>query len=466
LHSRQVRKVCIGAIIETRYFVGRKELSLSSENIHERPVDLLQALIRFDTTNPPGNEGECIAFIRDLLEDAGFETANYARVEARPNLITRLPGRGAAPPLLLYGHVDVVTTVNQKWTHPPFEARVVDGYVWGRGALDMKSGVAMMLAALLRVKQEGFKPAGDIVFAAYCDEENLGDYGARFLVEEHPEQFEGVRYALSEFGGMTLYMAGRRFYPIQISEKQVCWMKAIIRGIPGHGSRPIRGGAMADLAKMLHGLEHKRMPIHITPAARRMIEAIASQLPFPARIIFRQLLRPSLVDHVLGLLGPAGGNLELLLRNTVSPTIVQGGVKINVIPSKIELQLDGRLLPGFAPQDMLAELREIVGEDVEIEIIRHDPMTAEPDLGLFDLLAGVLQEADPQGVPIPMLLPAVTDARYFSQLGIQTYGFTPMKFAENFDFFSLAHGENERIPVEAVTFGTEAIYQVLRRYGM
>jgi acetylornithine deacetylase/succinyl-diaminopimelate desuccinylase-like protein len=441
-------------------------MSQGGDNIYERPVDLLQALIRFDTTNPPGNEGQCIAFIRGLLEDVGFETAHYAKIEERPNLITRLPGRGLASPLLLYGHVDVVTTANQKWTYPPFEGRIVDGYVWGRGALDMKSGVAMMLAALLRVKQEGFDPAGDIIFAACCDEEDLGDYGAKFLVEEHPEQFDGVRYALSEFGGMTLYMAGKKFYPIQVSEKQVCWMKAIIHGPPGHGSRPIRGGAMASLAKVLHGLDRKRMPIHVTPAARQMIEAVASQLSYPARIIFRQLLRPSLTDRVLGLLGPAGSNLELLLRNTVSPTLVEGGVKINVIPSEIELHLDGRLLPGFTPQDMFTELQEIIGKDVEIEIIRHDPMVAEPDLGLFDLLAGVLREADPEGIPIPMLLPAVTDARYFSNLGIQTYGFTPMKFVEDFDFFSLAHGEDERIPVDAVTFGAEAIYQVLRRYGM
>ncbi len=170
-------------------------------DIHERPVELLQSLIRFDTTNPPGNEAECIAYIDKLLTDAGFETVTVAKDPGRPNLIARLMGRGEAPPLLLYGHVDVVTTAGQRWTRPPFGGEVADGFVWGRGAIDMKGGLAMYLSAFMRAKAEGLTPAGDVLLAALSDEEAGGDFGARYLVESHAGLFEGVRYAVGEIGG-------------------------------------------------------------------------------------------------------------------------------------------------------------------------------------------------------------------------------------------------------------------------
>jgi len=199
------------------------------QTIYERPAELLQNLIRFDTTNPPGNEAQCVSYINSLLTDVGFETAILDKDPDRPNLIARLKGRGTVPPLLLYGHVDVVSTANQNWTYPPFEGKVVDGYVWGRGALDMKGGVAMMLAAFLRAKAEGLIPAGDIVLAILSDEEAGSDYGANYLVENHAEQFEGIRYAIGEFGGFPLYIGQQQFYAIQVAQKQFCWMKLILR---------------------------------------------------------------------------------------------------------------------------------------------------------------------------------------------------------------------------------------------
>jgi acetylornithine deacetylase/succinyl-diaminopimelate desuccinylase-like protein len=425
---------------------------------------LLQDLIRFDTTNPPGNEAACVAYINDLLTGAGFRPVLLAKDPDRPNLVARLKGRGSAAPLLLYGHVDVVTTANQRWTHPPFEAEVVDGYVWGRGALDMKGGVAMMLAAFLRARAEGLVPAGDVVLAILSDEEAGGDYGAGYLVENHAEQFEGIRYALGEFGGASMYVAQRTFYPIQIAEKQMCWMKAAVRGPGGHGSRPMRGGAMARLAEFLRRLDRSRLPVHITPPARRMIETMATALPFPMGFVLRRLLNPLLTDGVLKLLGAKGYMFEPLLRNTINATVVRGGEKVNVIPSEIDLEMDGRLLPGFGPEDMVSELRRIVGDEVELEIYRYDPADTELDMGLFDTLADILREADPNGVPLPLLLPAVTDGRFFSRLGIQTYGFTPMKLPPDFSFFETIHGADERIPVEAVEFGANAVHRALQRY--
>jgi acetylornithine deacetylase/succinyl-diaminopimelate desuccinylase-like protein len=432
------------------------------ENLHKRPAELLQNLIRFDTTNPPGNEAECIGYIDSLLTEAGFETTLLARDSNRPNLIARLKGQGTAAPFLLYGHVDVVTTANQKWTHPPFEAKIEDGYIWGRGALDMKGGVAMMLAAFLRAKAEGLKTAGDVVLAILSDEEAGGDYGAKYLVDNHAEEFEGIRYAIGEFGGFSMSIGKQKFYPIGVAEKQMCWMKATVRGLGGHGSLPLRGGAMAKLGKFLQQLDRHRQPVHVTHVARQMIEALASALSFPTGFILRLLLKPSLTDHVLKLLGQRGKTFEPLLHNTVNPTIVHGGEKVNVVPSEIVLELDGRLLPGFGPEDMIAELRQIIGDEVELEVIRHDLGPAEPDMGLFDTLADILCKADPSGKSVPLLLPGVSDARFFSRLGIQTYGFLPMKLPIDFNFTKTIHAEDERIPVESVAFGSEAIYKALQ----
>jgi acetylornithine deacetylase/succinyl-diaminopimelate desuccinylase-like protein len=430
----------------------------------QSPAELLQRLIQFDTTNPPGNESECIAYIDTLLKKAGLETTHLAKDTNRPNLITRLKGQGSAPPLLLYGHVDVVTTANQEWTHPPFEGKLVDGYIWGRGALDMKSGIAMMLSAVIRAKTENRIPAGDIVFAILCDEEGGGDYGAKYLVEKHPEQFSGIQYALGEFGSFTRHFGSKRFYPIQIAEKQICWIKATVRGPSGHGARPMRGGTMSKLADFLQRLDKHRLPVHITPVARQMIEIMASNVAFPKSLILRRLLNPLLTDTILNLLGNISEYIEPLLHNTVNATIVRGGDKINVIPGEISVELDGRLLPGFSPKDMIKEIHQIIGDEVEIEIVRHEPAPAEPDMGLFGELSGILQDADPGAVPMPLLLPAVTDARIFSHLGIQTYGFTPMKLPSDFNFFKMIHAADERIPADAVAFGADAIYELIKRY--
>jgi acetylornithine deacetylase/succinyl-diaminopimelate desuccinylase-like protein len=436
----------------------------SNQPIYQRPVELLQNLIRFDTTNPPGNEAECIAYVKGLLTEAGFETILLAKDPNRPNLIARFKGQGNAPPLLLYGHVDVVTTLGQAWTHPPFEGGIVDGCVWGRGAVDMKGGVAMMLAAFLRAKAEALSTSGDVVLAILSDEEGGGDFGAKYLVQNHPGQFKDIRYALGEFGGARFYFGRKKLYLIMVAEKQICWMQAHVRGPGGHGAFPMRGGAMAKLARVLQQLERRHLPVHVTAAARQMVEGMASALSFPQNLILRQLLNPRLTDLMLRLLGARGQGLRPLFYNTVNATIVRGGDKINVIPSEISLQLDGRLLPGFSPDDMKAELHRLIGDELELEVIRHDSAPPEPDMGFFDTLAEILREADPGALPVPMFMPGVTDGRFFSRLGIQTYGFTPMNLPPALNLQQKAHAADERIPVEALEFGANAIYKALQRY--
>ena len=435
------------------------------QTIHERPAELLQRLIRFDTTNPPGNEAACIGFVDSLLTDAGLNSIILAKDPTRPNLIARIKGRGVAPPLLLYGHVDVVTTDKQEWTHPPFEGKLEGGYVWGRGALDMKSGIAMMLSAVLRAKVEALEPAGDIVLAVLSDEEAGGDFGAGYLVENHADQFADIRYALGEFGGFPIYMAGKKFYAIEVAEKQICWLRASIRGPAGHGSIPMRGGAAAKLADLLHTLDQNRLPVHITPTMQTMLGTMSASVPAPMDTLLSQLLNEATADQVLDSIGPLGLTFDAMLHNTVNVTMIQGGSKVNVIPSEIIIELDGRILPGFSSDDLLAELRGLSGDDVEMEIVRYDPGPRTPDMSMFGLLGDSLLASDSECIPVPFLLAGSSDARFFSRLGIQTYGFLPMNLPPDFNFVQHIHAADERIPAEAVSFGSNVLYRVLERYG-
>jgi acetylornithine deacetylase/succinyl-diaminopimelate desuccinylase-like protein len=429
------------------------------------PVEILQKLIRFDTSNPPGNERECVAFIDELLTQAGIQTRLLAKSDARPNLVARVPGQGNAPPILLYGHVDVVPANSQRWQQPPFSGVLTDGYVWGRGALDMKGGVAMILGAVLRARANQVQLPGDVVLAIVCDEERLGDNGAGFLVGTHPELFSGIRYALGEFGGFSLSIGKRRFYPIQVAEKQICWVRVHFSGPGGHGSMPVRRGAMAKLAHSLLRLDSRSLPLHVTPPARVMFQTIASALGGPSGLVMRQLLNPALSGSMLRFLGQRRRMFAPLLRNTVSPTMLGGSSNLNVIPDEVTVDLDGRLLPGFGPDDLIRELRAVGGDEGRFEVVRYDPGPSSVDMRLFDTLADILKEADVEAVPCPLLLSGVTDGRFFSRLGIQTYGFLPMSLPEEFNFMETVHATNERIPVEAVEFGTRAIYQVLQRFS-
>jgi acetylornithine deacetylase/succinyl-diaminopimelate desuccinylase-like protein len=429
------------------------------------PAELLQRLIRFDTTNPPGNERECVAWVEQLCSAAGLESRVVAKDGQRPNLLARVPGRGQAPPLLLQGHVDVVTTAGQQWRHEPFGGELVDGEIWGRGALDMKGGVAMMLGATLALAEAGEPPPGDVLLCVLADEENLSGYGARYLVEEHSELFDGVRHAIGEFGGALTRMAGLRAYPIQVSEKQICWTRVTIRGPGGHGSLRMSGGAMARLGRLLTTLDGARLPVHVTDVPRQMIETLASALPEGGRELVDALLDPARTDATLDALGDQAALFDPVLHNTVNATIVHGGEKVNVIPSEVLLELDGRLLPGQTPDDLFGELRALAGDDGLEFDANFEPGPEHADMSLLPLLSDVLTEADPGAVALPMLLPGVTDGRFFARIGIQTYGFLPMRLPPEMRFMSLIHAADERVPAEEVRWGSARIGEVIARYS-
>ena len=434
--------------------------------IHERPADLLSELIQFETVNPPGDERACIEYIDGLLTEAGLETETLAAEDERPNLLARLPG-GDEAPLLMQGHVDVVPVEGQEWEEPPFSGVQKDGFVWGRGALDMKGGVAMMVSAMLRAAAEGVEPAGDVLLLVLSDEETGGDVGAKYLVENHPERFEGVKYAIGEFGGFPLRIDGTEFYPIQVAEKRVCWLEATVTGRGGHASRPQRDGAMHAVGQLLTRLTENRLPVRITPAAREFVEALAAEAEPERAAQLRGLLDPERTDEILDELGPITERLDPMLHNTVSPTVVDGGGKVNVHPAEIDLRLDARLLPGVTPEAFLEEVWEVVGdvEGVEFEVTRFDGGEGGGvDMGQFDLLSDALTEHHSDAVPVPFLLTGATDGRFFEQLGIQSYGFTPLLLPETFEFESLVHAANERVPVESVAFGADTLSTVIREY--
>jgi len=440
-------------------------MTLEIDNtIYRRPVELLQQLIRFDTSNPPGDERECVSYIGHLLESMDIETHLLSKDPHRPNLVARLKGVKGTPPLLLYGHVDVVPAPEPDWTYPPFEGTIADGFVWGRGALDMKGAVAMMVSAFMKAKANNVRLPGDVVLCILSDEEELGDYGARFLVEHHPELFKDIRYALGEVGGFTFYIGGKKFYFIEVAQKQKCGLKATIRGTSGHASSHAQGGTMAKLAAFLRQLDNIRLPVHITPAVEKMFKPLSDALGFPSGWILRQLLKPKRTALILKILGKSGDVFVPMFHNTVNATVVRGGNKINAIPSEVEVEMDVRLLPGLGPDDVIRELRPVFGRDIEWELLFYDKGPTELDMGLFDTLAGFLKEADPEGIPIPILMTGSSDARFFSRLGIQTYGFIPMQLPEDMRFNRILHSVNERIPVETLEFGTNVLYQAMQRF--
>lgn len=427
-------------------------------------VELLQALLRFDTSSPPGNERACVEFAGALLEQAGIDHRYIALEPARPNLVARVAGRGDAPPLLLYGHVDVVPADVREWRHDPFGGDLIDGEVWGRGALDMKGGVAILLSSLVRIASSDSTPPGDVILALTTDEETGSRTGMKFLVDEHAELFEGARHALSEFGGYTLWHGRRRFVPIQVAEKQRCLIRATIRGPGGHSSAVVRRPASEKLGELLARLASRRLPVHVTPAARLMLEAMARELRRHEQLLLKAALAPRLARGLLPLAGGAGRLLTPLLCNTATPTVLSGGASTNVIPTELTVDLDGRVLPGMTPSDLLVELEALARGLATFELVSEEPaVPLDPDLSLVPLLGDVVKERDPGCVPIPMLLPGYTDARFVSKLGIQTYGFLPMRLPRHLDL-SVIHGADERVPADAIEFGVSCLIDVIDRY--
>ncbi len=434
------------------------------QEVTEEAVRYLQALLRINTTNPPGNEKAAADYLAEILSTEGYEPIVLESAPGRGNVVARYRGSGESPPLLLLSHLDVVPVEPAYWEHDPFGGEIVDGMIWGRGALDMKSIVVMQLMTMLLLARGKVPLARDVIFAATADEEMGGKYGAGFLVNHHLDLIR-AEHALSEFGGFPIELGRRRIYLCQVAEKGICWVRMRAQGKPGHGSTPHRDNAVVKLAEGVARLGRADLPFHRTEAVAEMFQGMARGLGGVRGTALRLLLNPFLSSIVLDLLirdPRLSGYFRALLHNTVSPTVLRAGGKTNVIPSQAEAELDGRLLPGQDLEQFLAEVRAVVGPGFEFEPIEvAPPVETTSRTPLFEAMAKGLRRHDPGAAVVPMMMVGGTDAKHLARAGIPCYGFSPMRLPPDMDFLRMAHGHNERIPVDALAFGVQVLYEVV-----
>lgn len=442
-------------------------MSIDWDRTHEEAMGHLRALLRIDTTNPPGNEIEAARYVAAVLEQEGIPSTILESGPGRANLVARLDGGDADGALLLTAHLDVVPAEPEHWTHPPFEAEIADGYVWGRGAIDMKNMAVYGLMSLLMAKRTGLPLQHDLALVCVADEEAGCFEGSRWMVANHPELLRG-RYALNELGGFTVHLGGERLYPIQLACKGFAWVRMTARGEPGHGSMPHEKNAVVRLARALQRVDEKLMPFHLHPVMDRFMEEAGRALGFPASLVLKAATKSGLSNFVLQKVLPDPERRKVFLaslHNTANPTGLQAGYKENVVPSSASATLDCRMLPGFTTAQLMEELRAVVGDEVELEVMREGPPSeTDGDTEMYRLLETVLKEQDPGCRVAPYLVVGFTDAIAYQDLGIQTYGFTPIRLPPDLAFASLYHGHDERIPVEGFRWGLETFWEVVRRY--
>lgn len=438
------------------------------EPVEHEALELFRALLRIDTTNPPGNERPAAELLAQGFREDGIEPVIVESAPGRASVVARLKGTGAKPPLLLSAHLDVVTADPAEWEHPPFAGEIHDGYVWGRGAVDMKHMAAMGAMVLRLLKREGVRLERDVIFAGVADEEAGSHLGAGYLVRELPELVR-AEYALGEIGGFSLRLGRVTYYPIQIAEKGTVWGRLRARGESGHGSIPRPDNAVVQLARAVSRLGSTRLPQHTSEPVRAMVEALASAQRFPLSVVLRGLLNPQLSSTLLRAFPKpsVARAFAALLSNTASPTVLRAGTKTNVIPSEAVCEFDGRTVPGQGEEDLLRELRAVVGPEVEIEVFDTTPPVVMPqDTELYASLAQSVRDFDPEGVPVPYVIPGFTDARAYAALGTKYYGFAPLRFdpAHDVAFADLYHGKNERAPVDGFKWGLRLLHHAVRRF--
>ena len=458
------------------------------DRAHERLVDDLRELIRIPSVNPPApphadGERRAADAIAAILGDAGLEAEVLEPFPGRGSVAGRLRGDGTGgEPLLLLSHLDVVPAASDGWTHDPFAADVADGYVWGRGAVDMKGTLAMQLA-VIRLLADAARAAGrdpasdpvpglsrDVLFAATADEEAGGFQGAGWVVDHRPELLRAAG-ALTEAGGVSLELAGRRFYPIQVAEKGFAVYRIVVRGAWGHGSMPRPDNALVLAAEVVRRLAEPG-PIRLTPVMARFFDGAADALPPDAARLMRAVAGrdPRASERALeALCDPMYARAaRALIRDTVSPDMLHAGTKYNVIPGEAEIVVDCRLLPETDEPAMRAEVERRIGDlagHCEIELLHGGPSAESPvDTPLYELLESTLREHDPEGVPLPGMPPFATDAKHTARLGVPTYGFSPLRLDPEERFLERFHGVDERVSLDALRWGLPVLYDVVRRF--
>jgi acetylornithine deacetylase/succinyl-diaminopimelate desuccinylase-like protein len=411
-------------------------------SLREDVTELLQELIRVDTTNPPGNETRVAELLRDFLEPAGVECELYARIPERANLVARIPGHGGGPRLLLLSHTDVVLADPAEWSTDPFGGELRDGEVWGRGALDMKGQVAAEAVAIASLAREGFEPSGDLIFAATADEEVGAGFGAPWLCEAHPEAVR-ADYCINEGSGDRVELGGKAFYFCSTAEKKSAPFRLRVRGRSGHASMPgIADNALVKAAPLIEKLGAYRPPRELIPEVEALIEAATGAVPASA---------DEAVERAHALSPLLGDVIEALTSMTLTPTMASASQKRNVVPAVCDVVVDSRLLPGRTVEEQEEVVRGVLGAgDYELESLEsHGGTRSTMDSPLWAAVESFVAASDPGARPIPICVAGFTDSHWFREaFGSVAYGFCPSRAMDPEVAARLVHSADERVPVE------------------
>jgi acetylornithine deacetylase/succinyl-diaminopimelate desuccinylase-like protein len=444
------------------------------KEIEEEATNLLSDLLRINTTNPPGNETEAAKYLAKNLQKDGFQCELFESASGRGSVITRLKGTGEKPSLLLLSHLDVVAANPKEWSVDPFSGMVKDGFVWGRGALDMKSMTAIEVTILKLLKRNNVKLKGDVILAATADEEKGGEAGAGYLVRNFPDKIR-ADYVINEGGGMAIPIVGTNIYTIQTAEKGIHWFKVKAKGRPGHGSIPgAADNAILRMNKVVDILGNYRAKINIVPTAKQFLTEVAKDNPMIQQAVTLILQDPDKSDEFLDMLAHIDKTLaeeiRAKLRMTIAPTMIHGGVKENIIPSECEAVFDCRILPGQTTADALNIVKELLKdaelEKLEFETIQaSEPSESAANTPLYELIAGTLKEFEPNCAVAPTLLTGGTDSRFFRRIGSICYGFQPVRADMPYgEMVKTVHGIDERISTANLVFGTSVLYSIVEKF--
>ncbi|MFJ8578148.1 M20/M25/M40 family metallo-hydrolase [Micromonospora sp. NPDC093277] len=424
-------------------------------------VDLCRDLLRIDTTNTGDNdtsvgERRAAEYVAAKLAEAGVDAEIHESAPGRANVLARIagtdPGRDA---LLVHGHLDVVPADPDEWSVHPFSGEIRDGYLWGRGAIDMKDFDAMVLAVVRGWQRAGVRPSRDIVLAFTADEEAGGDYGAHYLTREHRGVFDGCTEAIGEVGGFSYSVSEQqRLYLIETAEKGLDWLRLHAKGRPGHGSMVHDDNAVVALAEAVARIGRHRFPVVVTDTVRAFLAEVSEVLGIE--------IDPDDPETAIAKLGPIANIIGATIRNTANPTRLDAGYKDNVIPGRATATIDCRSLPGQS-ELLERQLRELVGPDIAIEYIQRQPaLETTFDGDLVDAMSAALRAEDPGARPVPYMLSGGTDAKAFAQLGIRCFGFAPLRLPADLNFSGLFHGIDERVPLDGLQFGVRVLDRFLR----
>jgi acetylornithine deacetylase/succinyl-diaminopimelate desuccinylase-like protein len=436
--------------------------------VEKEAVDLLCRYIQINTINPPGNELAGAKFLKKVLEKNCIAAELFESDRGRANLITRFMGdRGDKPEILLLHHIDVVPVEEDKWVHPPLSGRVIDGEVWGRGALDCKSLGIMQLMAVMLLKRQGLSPEKRIVLAATADEEAGSTWGAGWLMQHVPEKLK-ARYVINEGGGLGLSTKRGNLHFCQVAEKGVCWVRITFSGKPGHASLPHGSNCVVQMSMAIEALSSYDAAWVVTEPAEKFIRGLAHGQDFLPAAEFVNLLDPAQCGALIARL-PAGILQQVLnasLRNTFTPTITKAGAKTNVIPGECYCEIDCRMLPGMKPEAIRKTMEKVLKakgcRNFTIQMLHTSLPSASPmDTPLYRAFEKNLKKHDPKALLIPYMSSGATDSRFFREQGITAYG---MQMESSLESMERMHGHNERIAITNLVMGVKVLYDTVREF--